>query len=578
MKVVHIGKVKYRCSKFRKTKLSSKSVEVLGIDTEAFTTGRCFMIATSLGDVFNPVDFPQCMFNRKYRGKTYVAYNLKYDEGAFLQNVPYKNLQELRETNSTKHDGFKYRIIPRKMLSISRSSNAITFYDLAGFFKTSLDKASKELLKEGKLELETKEFSFEYVCKNYERIAEYCIKDALLCKRLADILISRFEGFGIYPKKLYSTAYISYQYFNATCDYPVVKRYWNYYRSVLDYAMQSYNGGKFEVTTKGTGYFYEYDVNSQYPNQIANLLDITNANVIYDTKYLKKPQYGFIKCTVEIPIEINSPVAIKNKYVNTFPCGIITKVITKQEYDYLLEQGCTIQIHDAWYLYMPKEVYPFRDEIIKLSKMKDKLKGTENKIDYYIIKLLLNSLYGKFVQLIEKSDHFAASTCWNPIYGAIITANGRIQVTRMQQKYDTVVAVHTDSIITSTKLPLLESGKMGEFSFEEEGEGVILGSGIYQIGEKSRFRGFSTKTSIMDLVKNPKSRGKIKVKRPLTWREVIFHGWPSEDINLFKDMTKELRVDFDQKRFWLDDWESFDDVLKFNVPSIPFYCDSLLSS
>ena len=283
------------------------------------------------------------------------------------------------------------------------------------------------------------EFDINYVMPNYNRIAEYCIQDALLTKRLADVLIRRLEVFGVYPTKLYSIAYISYMYFKSKCEYPVVKRYWNYYREVLDYAMQSYNGGKFEVTEKGQGYFYEYDVNSQYPNQIANLLDTTNATVIYDTKYLSKPQYGFIDCTIEIPLDLPSPVAIKNKYVNTFPCGVVRKVITKQEYDYFIKNGCTIHVHDGWYLHMGKEVCPFRDEILKLSAYKNTLKGTDNKIDYFIIKRLLNSLYGKFVQLIEKEDHFAASSCWNPIFGAIITANGRIQVTDMQRKYPSIM-------------------------------------------------------------------------------------------------------------------------------------------
>ena len=119
---------------------------------------------------------------------------------------------------------------------------------------------------------------------------------------------------------------------------------------------------------------------------------------------------------------------------------------------------------------------------------------------------------------------------------------------------------------------------MGQFSAEEYGQGVILGSGIYQIGDKSRFRGFNTNTSIIDIVSSNKNKGKIKVRRPLTWREVIFHGWPAEDINLFKDITKELRVDFDCKRMWLNDWKSFDEVLKRNVSSIPIYSDSFLFS
>ncbi len=556
--------------------LPTESVKVLGIDTEAYTTGKCFMIATSLGDVFTLENVPNIFFTRKYRNSTFVAYNLKYDEGAFLQNLPYENLQELRETLKTKHDDYIYSIIPRKVLIIRRGKNSVTFYDLASFFKATLEKASSELLGEHKKDIETKSFSKAYVKKNWGTIAEYCIQDAVLVKRLADNLIKRFEGFGIFPRRLYSTAYISYQYFYTTCKYPVVKRYWNYYRNVLKYALLSYNGGKFEVTEKGLGYFYEYDVNSQYPNYIANLTDMSESVVIESSTYVKEAQYGFIKCLIDIPIETFNPTAIKKGMVNTFPCGVMEKVITKVEYDYLVAQGVEIEIINAWWLYAKKIVYPFRKEILKLTKLKNEIKHKGNKIDYHIIKILLNSLYGKFVQLIETKDCYKASTCWNPIFGTYITAQGRIQVTELQQKYEDIIAVHTDSVISKIKLPLYNKGMLGEFEFETEGEGIILGSGIYQIGDKNKFRGFDSKTSIIDIVKNMKSKGTLTVKRPLTWREVVFHGWELDRINRFEEITKELNVNFDQKRFWVNDWESFSDVLENNVYSVPLVVDSVM--
>ncbi|GAG55162.1 unnamed protein product, partial [marine sediment metagenome] len=41
-----------------------KSLSVIGFDTEAYRTGRCFMMSTSLGDTFKPKEFPACMFGR----------------------------------------------------------------------------------------------------------------------------------------------------------------------------------------------------------------------------------------------------------------------------------------------------------------------------------------------------------------------------------------------------------------------------------------------------------------------------------------------------------------------------------
>jgi len=141
-------------------------VRVLGLDTESYQDGRCFMIATSLGDVF-PLDmFPTCFFTRKYRGKVFVAYNLKYDEGSLLQVLPNKNLKELWETGKTVWQGYTFRSIPRKMLKVSRGRNSITIYDLANFFQISLDQAAHLFLNKSKLEMDTNLFTPQYVVEN----------------------------------------------------------------------------------------------------------------------------------------------------------------------------------------------------------------------------------------------------------------------------------------------------------------------------------------------------------------------------------------------------------------------------
>ena len=65
--------IKYFAPKHIKLVERSESIHPIGIDTEALTTGECFMYATSQGDVFKPEDWPGCMFNRKYRGKVFGA-------------------------------------------------------------------------------------------------------------------------------------------------------------------------------------------------------------------------------------------------------------------------------------------------------------------------------------------------------------------------------------------------------------------------------------------------------------------------------------------------------------------------
>jgi len=410
----------------------------------------------------------------------------------------------------------------------------------------------------------------------WNKIAAYCIKDSVLTERLAAILIKRFEKYGVYPKKLYSVAYISYQYFRQKCTYVTVKRYWQHEKEVLRYAMESYNGGKFEVTQKGTGYFYEYDIVSAYPFEISNLVNISWARVVQDKKYRKNAVYGFLRCKIDVPFGCQSPVVKKRGDLNTYPVGQFTRTITKTEYEYLIEHGADVTIIDAYWLYIDCKQYPYRREINRLTKLKTKFKEEHKDLDYHTVKILMNSLYGKFVQLIDKGEYYGAGSNWNPIFGAIITSNVRCRMSTLQEEIKSCVAVHTDSIITTKRQDCNPSGTLGELGFETEGQGLILGSGIYQIGDKIKFRGFPLKTPLMELAEKGGRSLKISSKHAYTWREIIFRGWNPELINRFETIDKKVDINFDQKRLWLEDWTSFQEIGKRNVDSIPLIYSKIL--
>jgi len=275
-----IDNVQYRCCNYNRVNSKKESIHPIGIDTEAYITGECFMICTSEGDVFQPDQFPDCLFSRKYRGRSFVAYNLKYDMGAFLQRLLPALLEELRSKGEVIQGAFTYKVIGNKCLTIRKGKNSIHIYDIYNFYNMSLNKASEVYLNDKKDYVETVHFWPHYGLLFWDNISKYCLKDAILVESLSRILIKRFENYGVFPRKLYSVAYISYQYFRQKCPYVTVKRYWDHEKEVLRYAMESYNGGKFEVTTKGLGYYYEYDIVSAYPFEISNLVNISWARVV----------------------------------------------------------------------------------------------------------------------------------------------------------------------------------------------------------------------------------------------------------------------------------------------------------
>jgi len=439
------------------------------------------------------------------------------------------------------------------------------------FYEGSLESNAQKYLGLGKIDPGTKVFTPEDVTERWADIGKYSVRDSTLVQGLAELIIRRFESFGIYPRKLYSTAYVSYQYFSTKCPYVTVRKYWQRFKPLLQASMDAYNGGKFEVTTKGLGYFYEYDINSAYPYEIANLIDISWARVEQSSKYQKSALYGFLYVEGKLPAFIHSPVAVKYNSVNVYPVGYLKKWITLSEYDYLIAKGADLTILDAFWLKCEHREQPYRKEILRMAALKDRFKREGKLLDYHTVKILMNSLYGKMIQLTPEGEGWKASTCWNPIYGAVITANVRIRVSEMQALHAAVWAVHTDSVISTEPIPMRASGTLGAFAPTVEGYGVILGSGIYQIGDKVRFRGFSSRRDLLAFMGWAKPTIPLDEIRAHSWREVAFHNWSTSLINRFEAMPRELQINFDRKRVWLDDWKTFAEVPEHPVESLPHY-------
>jgi len=146
----------------------------------------------------------------------------------------------------------------------------------------------------------------------------------------------------------------------------------------------------------------------------------------------------------------------------------------------------------------------------------------------------------------------------------------------MQNLYGDVVGVHTDSVISRQPLPVNGATELGAWAFETKGDGILLGSGVYQIGDKSRFRGFPTKTPLRDALSTSGKEVVIPVHRPHTWREVIFHGHPPEYINRFVDEDKSLNINFDTKRLWYGEWRTPRQVFDKPLESSPLVYSDLL--
>jgi hypothetical protein len=563
------SKIRYRYRPIRKPK-TKRDIHAIGFDTEADRSGKTFLYCLSTGESYTPDTLLEGLFDREHRGKTYVVYNLKYEQGAILQNLSHEALDIIRKEGKVTVGDYTFRVVGYKMLRISRGKNSVTFWDMFSFFNMSLASAARQFTSLKKMDINVELFTPEYIEANIKRITRYCIRDAQITTALFDVLKGMCNRLGISPTTFYSIATIGYKYARENCNYVTVQRLWKSHRDVLEAACKAYSGGKFEITTRGKGHFYEYDINSAYPYELANLVDISKTRVVHTKTYRPGAIYGFLHIDAWLPGDESHPVPIKRGNVNIFPSGHFRRWVGKASYEFLRDlPGSKIKIIRAIWLYPRYKRKPYHSLIHKLFRIKAEAKRTGDKELYFFTWKLTNSLYGKQVQLIRKGDIIEASTCWNPVYGAIITENVRIRVARLQLEHPEIVAVHTDSVMSTKKLPLKCSDKMGDWSLKEYGLGIILGCGFYQIADKVRVRGFPSQTNLFELLNKSPPEIRIPDKRAITWKMVTANHWDGDMINRFIDIEKVLNINFDHKRIWSDTWIDGNDACDKVLTSMP---------
>ena len=595
-----------------------KSLEnIIGLDTEAYEDGKPFLCMLSTGREIDLHTFPQDFFSEVpegiilkteykkiaekslYLNKHYGTYNLKYDSGACLYFMDRKNLMELWKYGHTimelaggvslsspdltrgevKRYAFDY--IPHKYLCIQHKGFYIKIWDIAQYFKMSLDSACKVYLGRAvKLEMETKTFSVEYVKKHFEKIKKYCLVDSQACAELGNYLISKLKEFGIKTTSLYSAASLSYEYFSSRCHIVVIKRFWKYYKELINYSLEAYRGGKFECTGRGVfNNAWQYDIVSAYPFQISRLLDFEKARVVFSSEYIGEADYGFLRVMVCNDGQ-HIPVAVKNKSgVDIYPQGKFFATITKQEYDYCMSIGVDCRIISGYWLVCKNKVTPYKDCIDELFSIKAKYKGKDDFL-YEISKKMMNSFYGKTLQIIKEividtdtmtgskngvpvfgeKNIYKAGRSFNPVHGAIVTAETRIQITKIQNLLKTdCLAVHTDSALCLRELPPeLTTGKLGELELQKRGGGVLIACGQYQINtpegkSKGAYKGFKPDydDNWLDMLSRNKERSTIEQK------VLMVEGWYEccakkhfDSINLFQESKKIIDLNADTKRLW----------------------------
>jgi hypothetical protein len=542
--------------------------KIVGFDSEAYQSGATFMFCTSLSDVIAPDDLITTLFSDKYIGSNFVVWNLKYESGAILKVFPRHVLKTLQQKHEAdihyKGEQYSIQYIPHKRLRIKHGKKSVRFWDMAPFYgRIKLEKAASDYLNEHKDDIDPTLFSVPFVEANFEKIAKYCVQDAVLTQKLADLWIDKFQQTGIPVTSLYSEASISYTYISRKTEIVTPWEYWDNNRKLIQLAFESYEGGKFEITHRGCFTGYEYDISSAYPYEISRLLDIRKARIIYSRQYQPDASYGFLRCNIQVLDHFTHLPCGYFQKLRIYPAGSYYLTITKQEYDYIVDElpssKVKIAILDGAWLVINHRHFPYGPIMQELYNEKTRWKK-KDRITSNNYKIVMNGSYGKMAQCLPDGEgNYRAGQGWNPLYASIVTANTRIAVTRLQNLLgDACLAVHTDSVISTLRIPDKYIGTgLGKFELVEEGKGILVACGIYEINGQCALKGFRKNSITQILRENPGAyKIKLSLKHVESWIQAMAQGHDLDKINLFSDVPKILTLNCDTKRLWPSDVNS----------------------
>ena len=544
-------------------------------------------------------DFTSKFMVKKNLKTLYFTYNLRFDAQAILKLLPYDKLVELwkAKDNRIEFDGYRITYIPKKMLVISiieGKKGAVHLYDASQYYETKrLNDMAQKYLGVGKLEdVSAEEIgkTRKYYDENYCKIVEYCMRDADLTLKLAQLAMKNIEELGFNSSNPISPASISRKY-QRKRGYP--KRLTDMSNMELkanQIASLAYKGGVF--ATYQRGFFnqplYDYDVNSCYPAIMVELPDWRNGRFEFiEDKAPEDYEYGWVMCDIDteyVPHQSDERYEVHEIYKDigewdmkytakkvTYPTGLRTVVITTEEYRWLRE-------NDEYVKYLGegmgwiKENDKYPNPFAWLKEMYDKRKGFKDKGDTAMsttIKLLMNSLYGSTVQRKNGIGDLS-----NFCYGSYITGRARIQMFDVAKKNpDAIVNIATDGLLCTRKLSLSVSEKLGEWEYNEYTQGLIIGNGIRQLWEAdgsfvTHARGITSnrKYDLLSELEKAQTKTEISVGRD----RVIQLGtmvnahikWKHKHLNTFVYQSRVLKVDTDKKRRWEREYKDFGDMLE----------------
>lgn len=531
---------------------------------------------------FDKVEALKILVNQKHRGNFIYATNLGFDFNSVAEGTDFKNECDiLLRGNSYLQINYDSSYNFKVSLRDSTNYGGLSVESMGKILKLPKLKSPRCLGRHPKNKKELKE------------LIDYNKRDCEVTKKFMELLQTGLNDLGGELKMTISSCAMD-MFRRNFLDYDVIRE-----KHFLDFEprekiFKAYYGGRTETFKRGTIKNYNYyDFNSLYPSVM--LYDYPNPTSV---QYVKENNNPFVYLSYEgvSYFELNIPYSeypllpyrtIDKKLI--FPYGIIKGYYTHVEIREAIKlygEKIILKMNDTIYY---TEVKPyFKKYVTTLYNLRKEYKSRGDEREH-VVKLLMNSLYGRFaLRNIEKTEfinidnvdearekvreleskgirvninsvnemyysekeEYEGITSF-PIWSVYVTAYARIKLHRAILECKPVY-VDTDSLITETEYT--DSKELGELKLEKKIKmGVIIKPKLYFCDDEIKSKGVPIPKLQKDKIRlknNILSKKEVHYKKFIKVKEGI-----KRDIKVNSIIIQKKKIDLeDTKRVWVGEF------------------------
>lgn len=497
-----------------------------------------------------------------------ISFAFTYDQTMILKDLPMRNLWQYAKEGLTEWEGYIISGIPRKYFEIRKGDTRVKVWDVFSYWQMSFVKAlysSLELFTEGQSSLietiarmKKERANFDVISD--DEILDYCFSECEFLSVIYRDLLRNCDRLGYKQNSHFGPGSVASAFFTKQ-EIKNVMPYGSHGTTLSGLppyvAIHSYYGGRFEISIQGCiGDLIEYDIQSAYPAVAVQLPCLKCGHFERVSEYDPDAQWGFYYVGsrtsgpwAPFPFRANSEIG--KDYFNKASKGAIAFVhggrrwVTANEVKIAREYfgDAAIPVYDGW-VFRPgctekpfkkiHEMYLWRK--IGNPECPDCVRGTRNnghKKEYFcpmhpkpteglskIIKLMINSIYGKLAQAIgwtitnlaaglDSPDAYSAPAFQCYIWAAWITGGTRAKVMeaaliggrdsecpqcnngimfRACERHSTVKSIATDGILTTTEIPELYTHdyELGSWERANKPDAWLGMPGIYSFADRGK--------------------------------------------------------------------------------------------